>query len=126
MTRFLAALALALTPTSALALTEDECMALHPEITSAVEMVDCTMETEAGEKALAEALTSLRAVLPEDLWAQQEAAQAAWSAWRDAECAFEAAPYPGSGGTGVEIQCRANLTLARRQQLVDAAELWKP
>lgn len=50
------------------------------------------------------------------------AAQAAWSAYRDAECDFAGAMFGGGSGTGIGIEaCRVTLGRARVEALLAAA-----
>lgn len=49
-----------------------------------------------------------------------EASQAAWEAYRDAECAYAGALFGGGSGTGIEItSCRIELTRARTDALFE-------
>lgn len=51
-----------------------------------------------------------------------EAAQAAWSAYRDAQCDFVGAGFGGGSGTGIAITgCRVEMGRARVAELLDAA-----
>lgn len=50
-----------------------------------------------------------------------EAAQAAWSAYRDAQCDFVGAGFGGGSGTGIAITgCRVTLGRARVEELLTA------
>ncbi|MEM8729696.1 MAG: lysozyme inhibitor LprI family protein [Pseudomonadota bacterium] len=52
-----------------------------------------------------------------------EAAQAAWVAWRDAQCDFVGAGFGGGSGTGIAIAaCRIDLGRARVDQLIASAQ----
>ena len=51
-----------------------------------------------------------------------EAAQTAWSAYRDAQCEFVGAGFGGGSGTGIAISgCRITLGRARVVDLLEAA-----
>ena len=115
------ALALILLPLPALADPAMECSAGGAG--SQVEIGDCVAATEATVMQTLDAayglaaanaseideITGREAALP-----ALEAAQAAWTAWRDAECAYRGALFGGGSGTGIEIaSCRVETGRAR-------------
>lgn len=97
---------------------EDECVRLHPEIVSPVEMANCTFDVEGSEDTLAQTLTNLRQVIPHEYGTMLDESQAAWAAYRDSECKFEAGGYPGSTGWSSSIlACKANMNRDRVETL---------
>lgn len=51
-----------------------------------------------------------------------QASQAAWEAWRDAQCDFVGTTFGGGSGTGIAITgCRIELGRARINQLLETA-----
>lgn len=93
-----------------------------------VELSECLARTEAAvDRAMATALGLAQQAAaeldrttgrPEAASALGEA-QAAWSAWRDAQCAYVGATYGGGSGTGQAIRgCRIELGRARTDQLM--------
>jgi uncharacterized protein YecT (DUF1311 family) len=93
---------------------EDECLRLHPKITSPVEMVTCTSDVEGSRKRLNTAYGALAKTLNPDWLALLEKAQRAWLAFRKSECEYDTAGYPGNTmySSGV-IFCTANMNRAR-------------
>jgi uncharacterized protein YecT (DUF1311 family) len=84
------------------------------------EMIDCsTWYLGQAEAELGEALTDLRSRFPQTA-AQLDAAQAAWSTYRDATCFY--AVYPSDYGRGTEmvldeLSCKKSETLRRAAEL---------
>jgi uncharacterized protein YecT (DUF1311 family) len=95
---------------------------------SQVEIGDCLARTEAQvDQALATALGFARQTAEELDQATQrsvavpalEGSQAAWMAWRDAQCDYVGATFGGGSGTGQAIRaCRIELGRARMDQLM--------
>ena len=95
---------------------------------SQVEIGDCVAETEARVNAALDlALEQARAAAEELDGVTGRAvsvpaldtAQAAWSAWRDAECEFVGSTWGGGSGTGIAITaCRIGLARDRTEALL--------
>ena len=90
-------------------------------VTETLANVDAAMET-----AYSFALNAAGALDTEtgraDALPALEAAQSAWLAWRDAECAFAGARFAGGSGTGIAItSCRIDLGRDRVTALLEAA-----
>ncbi|MGD9512148.1 MAG: lysozyme inhibitor LprI family protein [Geminicoccaceae bacterium] len=93
-----------------------------------LELSACLARTEAAvDRALATALESVRQAAAElDRTTGRPAAapaldraQAAWAAYRDAQCAYVGSSYGGGSGTGQAIRaCRIDLGRARTDQLL--------
>jgi uncharacterized protein YecT (DUF1311 family) len=98
---------------------------------SQVETGNCLAEVEATvSAALDQALTVARESASEldSVTGREvalpalEAAQAAWVAWRDAECEFVGSTFGGGSGTGIAItSCRIELARDRIEALFDSA-----
>ena len=127
MTRLTAACLLlsAALPTGALADPTMECpgssqIEIGVCVSAALEAVDLAIESaldfaRAGAAELDVAPGNNRAATALD------AAQAAWSAYRDAQCEFIGAGFGGGSGTGIAITaCRVTLGRARVDELLDA------
>jgi uncharacterized protein YecT (DUF1311 family) len=102
---------------------EDECMRLHPEITSPVEVVTCTSDIEGSRKRLNAAYVVLAKKVPANALTLLEKAQRSWLAYRIAQCDYNA----GGGGTGHSsdvIACTANMNRARAADLEDDLKRW--
>lgn len=95
---------------------------------SQVEIADCMAETEARVDAAIEAALSFAMTSATDLdeitgrevaLHALEAAQAAWVAYRDAQCEFAGSTFGGGSGTGIAIRsCRVELGRARVTELL--------
>jgi uncharacterized protein YecT (DUF1311 family) len=95
---------------------------------SQVEIADCMAATEARvDAAVATALSfaSASATDLDEVTGREvalpalEAAQAAWAAYRDAQCEFVGATFGGGSGTGIAIRgCRIELGRARVTELL--------
>jgi uncharacterized protein YecT (DUF1311 family) len=95
---------------------------------SQVEIADCMAETEARVDAAVETALSFASASATDLdevterevaLPALEAAQAAWVAYRDAQCEFVGATFGGGSGTGIAIRgCRIELGRARVTELL--------
>jgi uncharacterized protein YecT (DUF1311 family) len=93
-----------------------------------VELSECLARTEAAvDRALATALGLAQQAAAEldrttgrpETVPALDRAQAAWTAWRDAQCAYVGATYGGGSGTGQAIRgCRVELGRARTDQLM--------
>jgi len=100
--------------------TEEQCHQLHPEISSPVELVACTSDIEGSRRALASAHAKLRAHIPEDYQSLLDKAQQAWTAHRDAQCAYEADGYLGNtASSSGMIACTAIMNRERAKYLMD-------
>jgi len=97
------------------------------DLGSLVEIGDCVAATERRvEASLAtmlgfatEAATELDGVTGRAVSIPAlEASQAAWSAWRDAQCDYVGSTFGGGSGTGIAISsCRIALGRAREAEL---------
>lgn len=131
MTRTRLALALPLAIALATTLRADPALECGLDAGSQVEIGACVAREEARvEHALAaaygfaeaasretDAVTGRPVAVP-----ALEAAQAAWTAWRDAHCAHVGAGFGGGSGTGIAIRgCRVELGRARVAQLLAMA-----
>jgi uncharacterized protein YecT (DUF1311 family) len=95
---------------------------------SQVEIADCMAATEARVDASLETALSFASASATDLdevtgrevaLPALEAAQAAWAAYRDAQCEFVGATFGGGSGTGIAIRgCRIELGRARVTELL--------
>jgi len=108
---------------------EDECLKLHPQIESPVEMVTCTSDSEAAEENMQTAYRRLLQQLkasPSDRYynpvRQLRDAQEAWVRYRDAECRYQGG-NENTAGTSNEIFCKADMNRERADAL--RAELEK-
>jgi uncharacterized protein YecT (DUF1311 family) len=104
--------------------SEAECSQLHPEIPTPVEMVWCTSDIEGSEATVDEAERQLHLRLPDEYRATFDAAQGAWRAYRDLECAFEAAGFSGTGQSSAVIACEAGMNRARAEELTRELGRW--
>jgi uncharacterized protein YecT (DUF1311 family) len=95
---------------------------------SQVEIADCMAATETRVDAALETALSFASASATDLdevtgreaaLPALEAAQAAWVAYRDAQCEFVGATFGGGSGTGIAIRgCRIELGRARVTELL--------
>jgi uncharacterized protein YecT (DUF1311 family) len=95
---------------------------------SQVEIADCMAQTEARVDAAVATALSFASASATDLdevterevaLPALEAAQAAWVAYRDAQCEFVGATFGGGSGTGIAIRgCRIELGRARVTELL--------
>ena len=105
--------------------TEDECLRLHPQISSPVEYASCAYDGEGAERSMRAAYAKLRSKTGQDHRQLLEKAQSAWIANRDAQCAYEAEGYPGSTMSSASIiACVADANRARAEYLMDDARRW--
>ncbi|MBJ7526486.1 MAG: DUF1311 domain-containing protein [Sphingomonadaceae bacterium] len=102
---------------------EDECLKLHPEIESPVEMATCTSDSEAAEESMQKAFRTLLQQLkarPHNRYfspvRQLRAAQESWMRYRDAECKYQGG-IQNTAGTSNEIFCKADMNRARTDAL---------
>ena len=104
---------------------EGECMRLHPEITSPVEVVTCTSDIEGSRKKLNAAYGALARKVPADALTLLEKAQRSWLAYRVAQCDYNAGGNIGSTGNSSDIiACTANMNRARATDLEDDLKRW--
>ena len=99
---------------------------------SQIEIADCVAETEVRVDASVEAALSFAMTSATDLdeitgsevaLPALEASQAAWVAYRDAECAFVGEVFGGGSGAGIAIRaCRVELGRARVAELLNYAQ----
>ena len=90
-------------------------------VTETLARVDAAMETAYGFALNAAGALDTETGRPGALPAL-EAAQTAWLAWREAQCAFAGAQFAGGSGTGIAItSCRIELGRDRVTALLDAA-----
>jgi uncharacterized protein YecT (DUF1311 family) len=116
---------LLLTPALAVADPSLEC---NEGASSQVEIADCMAQTEMRVDAAIESALSFAFASATDLdevtgrevaLPALEAAQAAWVAYRDAQCEFVGATFGGGSGTGIAIRgCRIELGRARVTELL--------
>ena len=102
------------------------------DASSQVEIADCLIDTEARvETALEIAVDVARSAAAEldDVTGRVvavpalEQAQAAWEAYRQAQCDYVGATFGGGSGTGIGIRsCRIDLTRARIRALFAHAQ----
>lgn len=95
---------------------------------SQVEIADCMAQTETRVDAAIESALSFAFASATDLdevtgrevaLPALEAAQAAWVAYRNAQCEFVGATFGGGSGTGIAIRgCRIELGRARVTELL--------
>jgi uncharacterized protein YecT (DUF1311 family) len=105
----------------------DPALECNTGASSQVEIADCVAETEARVDAAVEAAYGFAMTSATDLdevtgrevaVPALEAAQAAWTAFRDAQCEFAGATFGGGSGTGIAIRsCRVDLGRARVTEL---------
>ena len=105
----------------------DPALECNTGASSQVEIADCVAETEARVDAAVEAAYGFAMTSATDLdevtgrevaVPALEAAQAAWTAFRDAQCEFAGATFGGGSGTGIAIRsCRIDLGRARVEEL---------
>ena len=105
----------------------DPALECNTGVSSQVEIADCVAETEARVDAAVEAAYGFAMTSATDLdevtgrevaVPALEAAQAAWTAYRDAQCEFAGATFGGGSGTGIAIRsCRVDLGRARVEEL---------
>ena len=105
----------------------DPALECNTGVSSQVEIADCVAETEARVDAAVEAAYGFAMTSATDLdevtgrevaVPALEAAQAAWTAYRDAQCEFAGATFGGGSGTGIAIRsCRVELGRARVTEL---------
>ena len=117
-----AAIAVA-TPTLLRASPDSECPG-----SSQVEISDCVAQVEEAVDASLATIFSFALAAAQELDTVTgrpgavealEAGQAAWSAYRDAHCAYVGTTYGGSSGTGIAIRsCRIELGRARERDLL--------
>lgn len=96
---------------------EEECLRLHPEIRSPVEMVACTWDVAGSERRLADAVDRLVRRVEPGRTPLLERAQGAWLAYRDAECSYEAGPVRNTMSSSYVIACTADMNRARAAEL---------
>jgi uncharacterized protein YecT (DUF1311 family) len=107
--------------------TADPALECNTGASSQVEIGECVAETEARVDAAVEAAYGFAMTSATDLdevtgrevaVPALEAAQAAWTAYRDAQCEFAGATFGGGSGTGIAIRsCRVDLGRARVTEL---------
>lgn len=115
-------------PVAAQERSEDECLKLHPEIRSPVEMVRCTFDIDASEASLRSAYETaelVRASETAELASPEsrsrlKKAQKAWLSFRDRQCDFEAGGT-GTGRSSSIIACKADMNRARAKELDQAS-----
>jgi uncharacterized protein YecT (DUF1311 family) len=105
----------------------DPALECNTGASSQVEIADCVAETEARVDAAVEAALGFAMTSATDLdeitgrevaVPALEASQAAWAAFRDAQCEFAGATFGGGSGTGIAIRsCRIDLGRARIAEL---------
>jgi uncharacterized protein YecT (DUF1311 family) len=105
----------------------DPALECNTGASSQVEIGECVAETEARVDAAVEAAYGFAMTSATDLdevtgrevaVPALEAAQAAWTAYRDAQCEFAGATFGGGSGTGIAIRsCRVDLGRARVTEL---------
>ena len=104
---------------------EDECMRLHPEITSPVEMVACTSDLQGSQDALEVSYSTLGKQVFADRFPQLERAETAWLSFRDAQCEYNAGGYPGNTmNTSDVIYCKATMNRERAAELEADLKRW--
>ena len=96
---------------------------------SQVETADCLTETEKAAESALEVILGFATDSAQELdkvagrtfaVPALQASQAAWEAWRDAECNYAGSLFGGGSGTGIEIRsCRISLTRERTQALIE-------
>ena len=111
-------------PSAALADPSTECAVDHG---TQIEIADCLAATEATTLTAMETMLGFARSSAQDLdhttgrgvaLPALEAAQVAWAAYREAQCASVGAGYGGGSGTGIAIRaCRIELTRARTKEL---------
>ena len=99
---------------------------------SQVEIGECVAEAEARVDAAVEAALGFAMAAATDLdeitgrevaVPALEASQAAWAAYRDAQCEFVGASFGGGSGTGIAIRaCRVELGRVRAAELLRYAQ----
>jgi uncharacterized protein YecT (DUF1311 family) len=106
----------------------DPALECNTDTATQVEIADCVAATEARVDAAVEAALGFAMASATDLdeitgrevaLPALEASQAAWEAYRDAQCAFLAASFGGGSGTGIATRsCRVELGRARVAELL--------
>lgn len=101
----------------------DPALECNTGVSSQVEIAECVAETESRVDAAVEAAYGFAMTSATDLdeitgrevaVPALEAAQAAWIAYRDAQCEFAGATFGGGSGTGIAIRsCRIELGRSR-------------
>lgn len=100
--------------------SEDECLRLHPEISSPVEMASCTWDVSRSTQSMSSSLTKLSNRLSAEQRPLLEEAQQAWVSFRDAECTWRAGGKAGNTiSTSDVIACTAEMNRARAKHLED-------
>jgi uncharacterized protein YecT (DUF1311 family) len=105
----------------------DPALECNTGASSQVEIADCVAQTEARVDAAVDAALGFAMTSATDLdeitgrevaVPALDASQAAWSAYRDAQCEFAGATFGGGSGTGIAIRaCRIELGRARIAEL---------
>jgi uncharacterized protein YecT (DUF1311 family) len=105
----------------------DPALECNTGASSQVEIADCVAQTEARVDAAVDAALGFAMTSATDLdeitgrevaVPALEASQAAWAAYRDAQCEFAGATFGGGSGTGIAIRsCRIELGRARVAEL---------
>lgn len=113
--------------------TEEECLKLHPQITSPVEMASCTEDIEGSRKDVSASYRTLENALEEHLAKQTEdgkerlqllkSSQQSWVSYRDAQCAYESYGHMGTSGSSLKISCEAKKNRARAKELESAIQI---
>jgi uncharacterized protein YecT (DUF1311 family) len=104
---------------------EDECMRLHPGITSPVEMVACASDLKGSREALETSYSALVKQVFADRLRQLEKAETAWLSFRDAQCEYNAGGSPGSTmNTSDVIGCTATMNRQRAAELRTDLKRW--
>ena len=119
---FLAALILtdiSARPEYAQPISEDECARRQPGMTSPLEMVTCTSDIAGSQARLRNAYSTLAKRVGKRALPELAAAQRAWLAYRNAQCAFDAGEYAGSTmHYSSIITCTADMNRTRAAELV--------
>ncbi len=110
----------------------DPVLECNTGVSSQVEIGNCVAETEARVEAAVEAALGFAMASATDLdeitgrevaVPALEAAQAAWTTYRDAQCEAVGAGFGGGSGTGIAIgACRVDLGRARAAELMRSAQ----
>ena len=103
--------------------SEEQCLQLHPEITSPVEIVRCTSALDESEGAVQKAFAELLSRVTPEARPNLQRAQMAWRAYRDAHCEFSASGS-GTAHSSAVIACLADMNRARAKELEDDRERW--
>ena len=98
--------------------SEEQCLRLHPEIMSPVEMVSCSWDITGSTKSMNSALKNLSNRLPEEQRPLLEDVQRAWVSFRDAECVWRASGTASNTINSSDIiACTADMNRARAKHL---------